>query len=132
MQFDAIEARIERETGGARVFIDDVGYVRLGHRPWHAVWLHALRVGVHLTGAHGAARPHYFGACREVGNLCHPSRVHQLHKDLATLVMNRLCDLLPCRDVRRVIEAEMRGYPRPFGDGEVPSVMMRPADARWP
>ena len=105
MQFHPVEARLKCEPGGTLVFIGGMGYVRPGHRPRHAVRLHALRIGVHLTGTDCAGWSNDLGSGRKVVDVGHPSRVHQLYEDLAALIVNRLRDLLPPSGVRRIIKA---------------------------
>ncbi len=102
MQLDAVEAGVHGELRGGHVFVDDLCEVVVGHRARRAVRLHAQRVGVHLTGAHGAAGPEYLGTGRQVGHMRYAAAVHELHEDLAVLCVDGRRGGLPRVRLRRV------------------------------
>jgi hypothetical protein len=56
--------------------------------------------------------------------------VHQLDEDLGALRMHRVGDLLPAGRLLGRENARDARIAQPFGNGDVPSVTIRPAEAR--
>jgi len=58
--------------------------------------------------------------------------VHELHEDLAAPGVDRIDNHLPSADVRIIEEPGDARVAQTVSDGQVPSVMIRPALAPWP
>lgn len=105
VQFDPVEARIQRQLRGPRIFLDGVVEVGLGHRSRRTVRLHAQRIREHLAWGHGHAGPEHLGAGRQVGDMRHPAAVHQQHEDFAALGVDRSRHSFPSIHLGLVVQA---------------------------
>ncbi|MNV76818.1 hypothetical protein D3C71_1701980 [compost metagenome] len=115
MQFNSIEAGLDRQACGGSVLLDHGLNIFLGHGAWRRVRLVAEQVGAHLSRAHLGGGAENFGTFRHVGLMCNPPRVHQLHYDLSTLGMYRTCHQLPPFHVGSIEEAGNSGIAQTVG-----------------
>ena len=86
MELDTVEPGVQRQLRGGHVLLHGLRDVGFGHGAWRAVGLHAQRIGEHLAGARGRARPQHLGTGRQVGRVRHAAAVHELHEDLAAVL----------------------------------------------
>lgn len=84
----------------------------------------------HVPGSGHRGRAQQLRPGPEIGGMADAPGVHELNEDPAALLMDGLGDRAPARHLGFREDARNVQVAR-WGEGEVPSVMMRPAPARW-